>query len=62
MHLDEAFGERVREIGCEDASGDGVDGDAEVRRFTRETFGETDHRRFRRGVVDGGRERANRAD
>ncbi len=46
MHLQQAFGQRVAQIGIEDSGGDGVDRNTEIGCFPRQAFGKTNHRGF----------------
>ena len=48
--------------GIKDSGGDGIDMNAEVGSFARETFRKTNHFGFRCRVMHGSRERTNRAD
>ena len=62
MHLQQAIRKRLGQIGIEDSRRNRVDLHAERAGFTRQAFGETDHRRFRSCVVDRRRQGAHRAD
>ena len=62
VHLQQALGQGMGQIGIENAGGDGIYVHAEGRGFAREAFGKADHRGFRGGVVHRSRKRADGAD
>src|SRR5437016_133916 len=62
VHLQPALRQRLSEICIKDSGSDGVDRDAEGGGLAREALCKTNHRGLRSRVMDGSRQRANRAD